>query len=424
MAFRFNAIDPSTGYEQWFDPTTGAYQLRPPANDPAPTTITTTQSQSTSQQTPTSAIPYTAPTTSVVGDVTIKLPDSQATTTATAPSNTQAPAAAPGDDASINNTISGTAAIINASTDPSNPISPRGNILDQYASYTYNLGWYLLTPTQLADMSNSPNIDVNKWSLLVQSGGAASQQAGISQLGGTGNQNAEAFTTSGRNKYFTLDYYLDDLEIVTALGTPAQVGELSFKVTEPNGITLLPNLTSAVKDLYRDIEAAPNLANYCLVIKFYGWDVNGNLITSPDKNVGIAGATPNNTNAVATKYYPFQIAEFNFKAAGKAIEYHIKGVASHYQYGSSSGTASIPYNLQLTGETLGAVLGGTILNGTNNSSGSGREATTSTAPTTKGSPTTITNQEKALAQLGTIKNFIYNPFGSSNSQANNGWGEG
>jgi len=269
-------------------------------------------------------------------------------------------AAAPTDDNfGLSNTTSGTSALLNASTSPGSLIQPRPNLLDQFASYTYNLGWYLLSPTQFAQITNVTKLDINQWSLLVQSGGAAVQQSGVSPQDNLPNQQASA--VGGRNKYFTLDYYIDDFEIISTLGGggPATLTEISFKVNEPNGLTLLPNLTNAVRDLYQESTAANNLAFYVMVVKFYGWDINGNLITDPTKNTGTPGVTPGITNAVLTRYYPFQITEFNFKMASKGIEYSIKGTPQHFQYGSSSGTASIPYNIELTGETVSDVLSGT-----------------------------------------------------------------
>jgi hypothetical protein len=304
-------------------------------------------------------------------------------------------AAAPNDDNfGLANTTSGTAAQLNVGTNPGGLMKPQLNILDQYASYTYNLGWYLLSPTQFAEITNATKLDVTKWSLLVQSGGAAVQQAGVSQQG-TPTDQLTSSAISGRNKYFSLDYYIDDLEISTTLGGggPATLTELSFKVTEPNGLTLLPNLTNAVRDLYQETNAANNLAFYVIVVKFYGWDINGNLITDPNSNKGVAGATPGISNSVITRYYPFQITEFNFKMASKAIEYQIKGVPQHFQYASSSGTGSIPYNIELTGETVKDILSGTGINVTNGVSiEGGREDTITDAPSVVTSPITLAPQ--------------------------------
>ena len=252
----------------------------------------------------------------------------------------------------------------------------------------------ILSPTQFAEITNATKLDVTKWSLLVQSGGAAVQQAGVSQQG-TPTDQLTSSAISGRNKYFSLDYYIDDLEISTTLGGggPATLTELSFKVTEPNGLTLLPNLTNAVRDLYQETNAANNLAFYVIVVKFYGWDINGNLITDPNSNKGVAGATPGISNSVITRYYPFQITEFNFKMASKAIEYQIKGVPQHFQYASSSGTGSIPYNIELTGETVKDILSGTGINVTNGVSiEGGREDTITDAPSVVTSPITLAPQ--------------------------------
>jgi hypothetical protein len=312
--------------------------------------VTIEQSQSISQQTPTGPIQYQPFSINNDDDGNLLPPTA----------SRQAGVGAPTDDNfGLSNTTSGTTALLNVGTNPGSLITPQPNILDQYASYTYNLGWYLLMPTQFKEITNVSKLDISQWSLLVQSGGAAAQQAGVSQQGNLTNQQSSA--VSGRNKYFTLDYYMDDLEVTSVLGGggPSTLTEISFKVTEPNGLTLLPNLTNAVRDLYQETTAANNLAFYVMVVKFYGWDINGHLITDPTKNTGTPGATPGITNAVITRYYPFQITEFNFKMANRAIEYQIKGTPQHFQYGQSSGTASIPYNIELTGETVSDVLAGT-----------------------------------------------------------------
>lgn len=331
--------------------------------------VTLGQSQSTSSQTVPGPVPYNAPVFTQdqlnqnlsASQPAVGTPgsDQAGPPEPTAPSNTESPAAlATDDNFGLSNTTSGTTVLLNAGTNPGSLITPQPNILDRYASYTYNLGWYLLSPTQFAEITNTEKLDVSQWSLLVQSGGAAIQQTGVSQQNTIAGQITSA--TNGRNKYFTLDYYMDDLEISTTLGGggPATLTEISFKVTEPNGITLLPNLTNAVRDLYQETTAANNLAFYVMVVKFYGWDINGLLITDPAKNTGTVGATPGISNAVVTRYYPFQITEFNFKMANKAIEYQIKGTPQHFQYASSSGTASVPYNIELTGETVSDVLAG------------------------------------------------------------------
>jgi hypothetical protein len=75
------------------------------------------------------------------------------------------------DDSSINNTKSGTDTIYNAATAPNSPTRPSPNVLDQYASYTYNLSWYIITAEQYKEMAKTSKINPNQWSLLMQTGG-------------------------------------------------------------------------------------------------------------------------------------------------------------------------------------------------------------------------------------------------------------
>lgn len=318
------------------------------------------------------------------------------------------------------NTLSGTNAGLNSSTQPSGGIKPQPNVLDNFASYTYNIGWYLLTLPQATTVMTSSKINTSQWSLLVQSGGAPASQQGSSQTGTAGlaipslsNLISDTLTkggtatrsTGGRNQFFPLDYYIDNLEITAVIAGEAQgtISSISFRVTEPNGLTLLPNLNSAVRQAYKNTTSTPREAHYCLVIKFYGWDINGNLITDPTSSRGVPGATPSAANAAVVRYYPFQITKFDFKLASKQVEYSIEGVAAPFKYATSTAFGSVPYNIELTGETVKQVLVG---NGTTSTVpldskgkpiGSGREATNKDTPgttdTSKDANTPITNAE-------------------------------
>jgi hypothetical protein len=307
-------------------------------------------------------------------------------------SSVQPGVAAPTDDNSGGgNTTSGTNSVLNTATAPGSLITPQPNILDSFASYTYNIGWYLLTPDQATTVAkDASKVNVTQWSLLVQSGGAAPTQTAITQTGTASvspNTTVQSDTksgtiilsTTGRNKYFAYDYYLDNLEITIPFTKDAGAALLSFKVYEPNGLTLLPNLMNAVRDLYKQDSASPNNALYCLIIKFYGWDINGNLVTSPGQNTGTPGIIPSISNSVITRYYPFQITHLNFKAASKGVEYEIQGACQSFQYAASTGAGSIPYNIELTGQTVGQVLSGAGSSNTTPPT-QGRDATASSSP--------------------------------------------
>lgn len=306
--------------------------------------LTQEQTQSISQQTP-GPIPYdppASPQTQIFDDgstLTQNTDGTYSSTDAVPVAAYQAGAAARGDDGTAPSAIS-TTVITNAASNLGNPVLPSSNVLDQYASYTYSLSWYLLTPAQYTTMAKSGKINTNSWSLLMQSGGA--------QVGGN------------RNKYFSLDYYMDNLEINSTFNNrgPSSFADLSFNVTEPNGITLLQNLNRAVVDFYKDSEVTANKAQYCMVIRFYGYDADGNLVTKVKPGAGTIGTTPNSSNVVVVKYFPFTINTFQFRVANKAVMYEIKGAPNSYRYGQGSALGSIPNSIELTGETVDEILNG------------------------------------------------------------------
>lgn len=225
-------------------------------------------------------------------------------------------------------------------TSNTNRVSPSPNVLDQYASYTYSLSWYALTPAQYKTMVETSKINPAGWSLLMQSGGAA--------VGGN------------RNKYFGLDYYMDNLEIETSFSDngPSSASTISFTVTEPNGMTLLKNLNSALRELLQQpTGSVAAAAQYVMVIRFYGYDQFGNLVTNVSQVPGTPGV-PSNSNAVVVKYFPFTITDFGFEAANRTVEYKIKGTCPQYKYNKGSALGSTPTTIELTGETVDDVLNG------------------------------------------------------------------
>ena len=227
-------------------------------------------------------------------------------------------------------------------------IPTQPNQLDQYASYTYGISWYLLSPAQFTAMQKTQKANVAGWQLLMQSGGAP---------------------TAGRSPAFSVDYYMDDLEISSKIwgggkNAANNAVDIKFRVTEPNGITLIQSLFNAVKSVYgatpttSGTSDAPNYltAQYCLVIQFYGYDVNGNLV-APAKGTYSANGGYGQT-AVITKYYPFTLTDIKFTVANKAIEYSIMGKPIPMKYNSSTDRGTIPHAFTMTGQTVNQLLNG------------------------------------------------------------------
>ena len=242
-------------------------------------------------------------------------------------------------------------------------ITPQPNALDQYASYTYAISWWLLTPDQFNNLSTAgPAPGTANWSLLMQSGGAP---------------------VAGRNQSFPYDYYLDDLEIESTIagkGNNMSTNAMSiqFKVVEPNGLTLLQNLFSAVSTVYGKPTATTSqqvnagqttpttvnanqsnntinyaTAQYCLTIEFYGYDSQGNLVAPARGQL-----SNSNTQAVIKKYYPFLIENITFRTVANQVEYRVTGYPVPYDTATSQARGTIPFAFALSGQTVAQILQG------------------------------------------------------------------
>jgi len=222
-------------------------------------------------------------------------------------------------------------------------IIPQANVLDQYASYTYQASLYLINPQQYQMMVNTKQKNISGAQLLVQSGGASA---------GT-----------GRNEFFSLDYYIDNIELKSTIvgkgtGLAHNVSDVKFTIVEPNGITFLKNLDAAVQQF---VNAGNNdkkknyvAQMYLMVIRFYGYDDQGNLVRGGVNKPN----TTSDPNAFVEKWYPLLLSNVKFKIQSKVVEYQIDATAIPYRIGASAARGSIPYNIELSGQTLKDLLGG------------------------------------------------------------------
>ena len=236
-------------------------------------------------------------------------------------------------------------------------IKTQPNALTRYSSYTYNIGIYLLKPEQYNTFISSKNITVPNGQLLMASGGAPlsnNSQAPTNnnaQTGSSPNQPGQQIG-DGRSQFFPLDYYLDDIKlegILPGKGTRAahNITKISFKITEPNGISLLDNLYKATEEIMGD---NPNYGAqiYLMVIKFMGYDQNGNLGPA----MGVDPKDPTKTTKPIIKYVPFTFSSIKFRVSNKLTEYACDAVAVQNQKASGQALGTIPYNVELTAETM------------------------------------------------------------------------
>lgn len=241
------------------------------------------------------------------------------------------------------------------------PFQPRDNVLDQYASYTYNIGWYILTVSQYNALQNTAKPSISQYNLLMQSGGAPENVSGVKpeltdasgRRTGASDPRSTTFvggdsTRAGRNPFFGLDYYLDNLEITSlpvGKGTNRANNDasLKFTVTEPANITLINNLYLAVKELYTDPKVTATAAYYALIIRFYGYDEKGNIVQARNSD---------NNDAVVEKIIPFKLSNIEFEVSNKLVEYQVTGVGVPYNAGFGSNLGVIKSKIELSGATV------------------------------------------------------------------------
>jgi hypothetical protein len=280
----------------------------------------------------------------------------------------------------------------------SGTVRPQPNVLDQYASYTYSISWYLLAPETYGKVLNSsaqrPNLAGDQ--LLMQSGGAPV----------SGNTPGAV----GRNAYFPNDYYLDNLEIKSVmLGSGSRSAhnstEIKFIVTEPNGITLYENLYQAVKEVYNEVNLPYSQAQFCLVIRFYGYDAQGNLVAAHAPNTSVT-----DRSAVVEKFYPFQIKNIKFRIANRLVEYSVDAMCIPYNVGMSTNRGTINSSMELAGLTVLDLLEGTGVSTAEPAPEDTGRTTTATPPTSPPPPPVLVRdlpmKQQAAIAAGVSENLI------------------
>lgn len=329
-----------------------------------PATVPLTQSQATTPQLQSSE-PLKAPAAGASAEGTEG--ESQARAQLTAGTG------APGDDAANNSTQAKQSAV-NAEFNAAVKITPKDNVLDKFSSYTYQASVYLMSPIQYEQLLNSKKKTVNGYQLLFQSGGAPNN------VGGPNGGNTGA-ADAGRNPFFDNDFYIDSIVMDSALpgrqtGAAHMVTNLKFTVIEPASMTLIDNLYAAVKDIApKDATGAVNYsaATYLMVIRFFGYDESGKLVT-PGAAPGADGVS--NPTSVVEKFVPFLIKKINWGVGNKLVQYDFECAPVGQLIGSSTARGTIPYDIELTASTVGKVLKGNAKFGTGTSASAAPGAST------------------------------------------------
>ena len=191
------------------------------------------------------------------------------------------------------------------------------NPTTEFAQLTYSIGLYLQTPEQYKQLLVSQKKTTQGLKKILQSGG--------------NNVNDGALFP---------DLFIDNLELESLLPeantSPHNVVRMSWNIIEPLGYTFLRKLKALC--LANNMPSFSK-QHYLMVIDFKGFDENGAELTSKD-------------NGRLSKYIPFVFTKITTKVATGATEYNCQALATNHEVALSSKRATIPFNVELLGQSL------------------------------------------------------------------------
>ena len=253
------------------------------------------------------------------------------------------------------------------STPPINTSKPGKrlkNPLGEFASYTYQISLYMITPDAYDAFISSGRTNINAIKGITPSGGATAanipKQGGaflIAQSGGINN------TTDARAEGFNFDYYIDNLSFTTSIMSQgaAIVTDIEFTVTEPYGFSFIQNLKRASDAISQYLGANTEYLSFAkqffiLGIRFFGYDQQGRLV-KPDNQFFGSSLDPSSVDgSLFQQYFDIQLTGMTSKLNGKTMTYQCiaTGLSPGTAYSQSKGT--LPSDHPITATTVGDAL--------------------------------------------------------------------
>jgi hypothetical protein len=238
------------------------------------------------------------------------------------------------------------------------PIRP--NPLAAFPSSTYNISLYMINPDTFNQYSEGGHKIPKDWKLICRSGGINNKGTDNGDGTGTGNPRAPGFE---------LDYYIDNLTIKTAISSKETLSacnsfDFTFQIYEPYGFSFPTRLVKAATKVQAASKIQRNVnesitalqTQYLLVIRFYGYDKNGKLVTSND--YPMAETNTSDPSAIFERSFPIQIYAFDFKLDPKMVTYNVKAKLVSEQIGLGKTNLEIPEAMTLKGENVKDALQG------------------------------------------------------------------
>lgn len=235
---------------------------------------------------------------------------------------------------------------VNSPSTGSDKVGPvRPNPLSAYSSSTYNISLYMINPDTFNLYSEGGQTIPKDWKLICRSGG----------INNSGDNGGGPDSKNWRAEGFDLDYYIDNLRISTAISSKetysaSNVFDISFQIYEPYGFSFPTKLIRAATKVQAESKIQRSVSesitalqtHYLIVIKFYGYDSEGKVISKEDYQ----------------RSFPIQIYGFDFKLDPKMVTYNVKAKLVSEQIAMGKSKLEIPENITIKGETVKDALQG------------------------------------------------------------------
>jgi len=236
------------------------------------------------------------------------------------------------------------------------------NLLSQFSSSTYSLTLYMCTAEAVNEFKESGGnfpSDRSGTFVVAQSAGVnnSAEQRLITKSGqlGPGQQGN--------------DYYIDDLSMMTVMplnpmsGTTA-TWDMKFKIYEPLGFSFLGDLIrmSQLVNQSSEITRQSGLSQFqqvfIMAIRFYGYDVNGNVVRYNDPLVSNFVNGTIDQNSVAERYFVIRFVKFEYSLDDKSTEYSIEAMVDSEFAAAGQINGVVKGQTSLVGKTVKDILVG------------------------------------------------------------------
>jgi hypothetical protein len=215
-------------------------------------------------------------------------------------------------------------------------LDPRKNILHQYATHTYRITLGAQTVVEHQETADNNFVDqVPKIGTLLMSSGGARRVDDIN-----------------RDPIFDEDFYIEDLNIATIMGSNQAAGanavKIDFVIAEPYSVTLIERLLALANKLgYKNYIDIP----FIFKIDFIGYDDDGN-------EIGVVPQT--------TRYIPFRIVNMRFELrGGQGAVYRCNAIPFNHQTLEET-VSTIPESVEIAAGTVSEFFNGKTTGESNN----------------------------------------------------------